>query len=84
MIDEKRDFAIKLLCEKSRELGRTPKRVDFNSDEVCLIKQKLGPWPRALEVAGLKECTKISSYEKNKLKREQARKRNKLLNSENN
>lgn len=33
---------------------RYPKRSDFSEREVVAIKAFLGPWPRALEAAGLK------------------------------
>ena len=72
----KRQQAIELLVNKSRELGgvRLPKRTDFDNEEMCFIKQKLGPWPRALEAAGLKEKTKMDSREKSRLKRERIKK----------
>ena len=31
-----------------------PKRSDFTEQEVVAIKAYLGPWPRALEAAGIK------------------------------
>lgn len=40
------------LCEEG--LARLPQRSDFSAEEVVLIKAHLGPWPRALEAAGLK------------------------------
>ncbi len=52
--DCKTQAAIELLQEKSEKLGRLPQKGDFDSETVCFIKQKLGPWPRALEKAGLK------------------------------
>lgn len=52
--NDKRLAAIGMLKEAEAELGRLPKRSDFDSETVCFIKQKLGPWPRALEAAGLK------------------------------
>lgn len=75
--DEKRDYCIALLRDKAEELERLPKRSDFSDDKVCLIKQKLGPWPRALEEAGLKEPPSVSRIEKNRAKRERARKNRK-------
>lgn len=74
---KKKEYAVKLLCEKNSLLGRLPKKSDFDPETVCFIKQKLGPWPRALETAGLKEVTKISAAEKSRLKRERARARRK-------
>ena len=35
-------------------LPRYPQRSDFSEDEVVAIKAYLGPWPRALETAGIK------------------------------
>ena len=44
------------MAKKLSDAGedRYPKRSDFADDEVVLIKAHLGPWPRALEAAGLK------------------------------
>ena len=44
-----------LLQQKYEEVGRYPKRSDFSEKEVVAIKAFLGPWPRALEAAGVKE-----------------------------
>ncbi|MDE6967352.1 MAG: hypothetical protein K2P12_01725 [Clostridia bacterium] len=52
-----KSIAIKLLQYKAEELGRLPKKSDFNQNEICIIKAKLGPWNRALEQAGLKEVS---------------------------
>ena len=48
-----------LLSEKYKELqaqglNRYPQRSDFSEREVVAIKAFLGPWPRALEAAGVK------------------------------
>ncbi len=69
--DDKLDLAAMMLKNKAKDLGRIPKRSDFTSSEVCFIKQKLGPWPRALEKCGLKEPKNSSnsgkvSHEKEK------------------
>lgn len=81
--DVKRQQAIELLVNKSRELEgkRFPKRTDFSNEEMCFIKQKLGPWPRALETAGLKEKTKTDSKERSRLKRERIKKQKKRGNN---
>lgn len=77
-MENKTEYAKKLLLDKFNELGRLPKRTDFDSETVCFIKQKLGPWPRALEAVGLKQAPTISSKEKSKAKRNQLKtKRNK-------
>lgn len=51
-----RDDAVCLLRSKYESLGREryPCRSDFTDVEVMGIKAHLGPWPRALEAAGIK------------------------------
>lgn len=54
-----KEECIALLQKKYEELqaqGRTeyPKRADFSEKEVIVIKSYFGPWPRALEAAGIK------------------------------
>ena len=54
-----RESSILLLIRRQEELkaaglSRYPQRSDFEDEEVCAIKAFLGPWPRALEAAGLK------------------------------
>ena len=53
-LDEKKSWAEELLRQKSGELGRLPKKEDFDEVTRSRIKAFLGPWPRALEAAGLK------------------------------
>ena len=53
--EEKKKQATLLLQKKAEEIGRTPKKDDFDDVTVARIKAYLGPWPRALEYAGLKE-----------------------------
>ena len=77
MADEKMSKAVAMLCEKYEQLGTLPKRSDFTPSEVCFIKQKLGPWTRALEAAGLKEPPAVSAKEKSRAKRERSRQRRK-------
>ena len=55
----KKKDCILLLQNKYKELqaegiSRYPKRSDFEEREVVAIKAFLGPWPRALEAAGVK------------------------------
>lgn len=52
--EEKKEAAANLLRQKADELGRIPKKEDFDVVSVSRIKAYLGPWPRALEYAGLK------------------------------
>lgn len=63
--EEKKQWAIEQLQEKFKELGRLPKKDDFDVVTLSRIKAFLGPWPRALEAAGLKE-PKITPVKKKK------------------
>lgn len=82
--DKKTLHAINLLVEKAKMLSRVPQKTDFDNETACFIKQKLGPWPRALEKAGLKEAVGISAKEKSKLKRERIKKQIKSQKSNSN
>lgn len=53
--DKKTRWAIDELIKKQAELQRTPLKTDFDEPTRARIKAFLGPWPRALEKAGLKE-----------------------------
>lgn len=53
--EDKKNKAAKLLRAKADVLGRVPKKDDFDDVTVSKIKAYLGPWPRALEYADLKE-----------------------------
>jgi len=52
---ENRRWAITRLQKRAMELGRLPLKADFEEYERMKIKTFLGPWPRALEEAQLKE-----------------------------
>lgn len=61
MSDKKynKQACVVLLNDKYKELqeqglSRYPQRSDFEDREVVAIKAFLGPWPRALEAAGIK------------------------------
>ncbi len=56
--NKKKEWATEALRQKSEELGRLPKKTDFDVATMSRIKAFLGPWPRALEAAGLKEAKK--------------------------
>ena len=57
--EEKKSWAEELLRQKHMELGRLPHKDDFDEPTRSRIKAFLGPWPRALEAAGLKEAKVI-------------------------
>ena len=47
-----REDYIQLIQQKAEELGRFPKKSDFDVQTISMIKSLFGPWPRALEAAG--------------------------------
>ncbi len=74
--DEKKSWAEDLLRRKSEELGRLPNKGDFDDAARSRIKAFLGPWPRALESAGLKPAKtktkkKRKRYQKSSTNRKQ-------------
>lgn len=52
---QRREWAIDQLRKKAEESGKLPRKADFVDVDCIRIKAALGPWPRALEAAGLKE-----------------------------
>ena len=56
--EQKKNWAIRQLQYKAQELGRPPTKKDFDDATRTRVKAFLGPWPRALEAAGLKEPKK--------------------------
>lgn len=76
--DEKKSLAEELLRQKYKELGRLPRKDDFDNSTRSRIKAFLGPWPRALEAAGLKEA-KIKPKKSHKRKRKNPSKKNCLV-----
>ncbi|MCC8121479.1 MAG: hypothetical protein LIO42_05805 [Oscillospiraceae bacterium] len=59
--EEKRNWAVEQLRNKQEQLGRLPKKEDFDQPTHSRIKAYLGPWPRALEAAGLKPVKQAKS-----------------------
>ena len=53
--EEKKAWAEALQRQKFVGHGRMPTKKDFDSATCAQIKAYLGPWPRTLESAGLKE-----------------------------
>ena len=60
---------------QAQGLERYPQRSDFSEAEVVAIKAHLGPWPRALEAAGIKPPREDDRKEKNREKRIRAKRR---------
>lgn len=74
----KKEDCILLLQNKYKELqeqglSRYPQRSDFEDREVVAIKAFLGPWPRALEAAGIKPPRDDDRPQRNKKKRARAK-----------
>ena len=65
--EEKKAWAEDLLRSKYAQLGRLPTKKDFDSITCSQIKAYLGPWPRALESAGLKAPKEKQQSERNEL-----------------
>lgn len=67
-----REHSIFLIQQKAEKLGRFPKKSDFDEKTVSMIKSFFGPWPRALEAAGVKEPN-TDRITKKREKRQRAR-----------
>lgn len=63
---------ISRMRQKAEELDRLPKKSDFDVETVNGIKSFFGPWPRALEAAGIKEPDPLR-IERKRAKRQRAR-----------
>lgn len=75
-----REAAVRLLADMRAALlargeSRYPQRNDFSPEQVVAIKAFLGPWPRALEAAGIKPTRNPARREKQLQKRIAQRRR---------
>ena len=66
--EDKKSWAVELLQQKQKELGRLPRKDDFDEATRSRIKAFLGPWPRALEAADLKEAKLLPERSKKRKK----------------
>lgn len=68
---------LKRKADELKESGedRFPKRSDFSEREVAAIKAIFGPWPRALEAAGIKDPPAVTSKNRNRERRIRAKRR---------
>ena len=69
-----KEDCIAILKSKSEALSkagekRYPTRSDFTPEQVVAIKSHLGPWPRALEAAGIKPVRSGTAHERTVQKR---------------
>lgn len=69
MAEKDKDFYISMLRDIAGKEGRLPKKSDFSEYDVMRIKGFFGPWPWALEAAGLKEPKHLQKAQKNREKR---------------
>ena len=79
-MNDRKAEACERLVQKQKELSsagisRYPQRSDFSGQEVAAIKAALGPWPRALEAAGLKPPREGDRIARNREKRARAKAR---------
>lgn len=79
--EEKKSLAEELLRQKAKELGRLPHKDDFDEPTRSRIKAFLGPWPRALESAGLKTPRAVEEKTK-KRKKTPAKSKNQAFSSQ--
>lgn len=78
MSDEKnltREYYLEELKKVAERENRLPKKSDFSDYDVMKIKGFFGPWPWALEAAGLKEAKRQKKFDKNRAKRLARKKR---------
>ena len=73
--DNTKEYYISLLKKVAEDEKRLPKKSDFSQDDVNRIKGLFGPWPWALEAAGLKESKQEARKEKNREKHLRSRER---------
>lgn len=64
-----KEDCILLLWNKQKQVNRYPRKSDFSEEEVAMIKSFFGPWPRALEAAGIKEPREADKKAKRQQKR---------------
>ena len=69
MAENDKNFYISKLRDIADKEGRLPKKSDFSEYDVMRIKGLFGPWPWALEEAGLKEPKHLQKSQKNREKR---------------
>ena len=70
-LDENKLWAKDALQKKYDEIGRIPRKDDFDEVTRARIKAFLGPWPRALEAAGLKTPKELPKKTKKRRKKQQ-------------
>lgn len=77
MHEKDREKYLERLRSVAEQNGRLPKKSDFSQDDVNRIKGFFGPWPWALDAAGLKESKQPQRRQLNYEKRQRAKARKK-------
>lgn len=73
MSEKTKEEYLELLRAVAAKENRLPKKSDFPDDDVNRIKGFFGPWPWALEAAGLKESKQEARRQRNYEKRQRAK-----------
>lgn len=78
-----REECVARLVQVNKALNgeRYPRKSDFSEEEVSFIKAHLGPWPRALEEAGIKPEDPQKQEKKQTKRIEQKRRRTEIKRS---
>lgn len=71
------------LRQKAQELGRLPRKSDFNNADMAGMKALWGPWPRVLESAGLLPSKAQERMEKKQKRKERQIRRTEAADVEN-
>ena len=77
MSEKTKEEYLDLLRAVASKEKRFPKKSDFSEDDVNRIKGFFGPWPCALEAAGLKESKQEERKQRNYEKRQRSKARRK-------
>ncbi len=77
MSEKTKEEYLDLLRAVASKEKRFPKKSDFSDDDVNRIKGFFGPWPWALEAAGLKESKQEERKQRNYEKRQRSKARRK-------
>lgn len=73
MSEKRKEDYLDLLRAVAAKENRLPKKSDFSADDVNRIKGFFGPWPWALEAAGLKESKQEARRQRNYEKRQRSK-----------
>ena len=81
-MEKTREYYIELLQQTAGREGRLPRKSDFSEEDVNRIKGFFGPWPWALEAAGLKESKQETRIAENRARRQRSREKREQLKNE--